>query len=150
MNRDKAAKPLGRACLVIALIGVLAGCAATGDPFTRVSPDPAQSVIYVYRPYTYAASALHPAVTCGDETARIAPGAYHAFVVPKGKTDCTVHTETIDQVEVPAEPRVHYIKEEFGWGRLIGHPHLNPIDTDQAQAEIQKCCVLEHPAPPTP
>jgi hypothetical protein len=24
---------------------------------------------------------------------------------------------------------------------MTGHPHLNPIDIDDAQSEIQKCCV---------
>jgi hypothetical protein len=24
---------------------------------------------------------------------------------------------------------------------MTGHPHLNPVDIDDAQSEIQKCCV---------
>jgi hypothetical protein len=52
--------------------------------------------------------------------------------------------ESADEVEIHTEPRVYYIREEFGIGLLLGHPHLNPIDADQAQTEIQKCCVLEN------
>jgi len=26
---------------------------------------------------------------------------------------------------------------------MTGHPHLNPIDSDTAQPEIQTCCVSE-------
>ncbi len=54
-----------------------------------------------------------------------------------------MQTETADQVEIDAQPRVYYIREEVGWGVLTGHPRLNPIDTDEAQSEIQSCCVLE-------
>jgi len=56
---------------------------------------------------------------------------------------CKVETETADVVELNAEPHVYYIREEIGWGVLTGHPHLNPIDNDQAQSEIQSCCVQE-------
>jgi hypothetical protein len=54
-----------------------------------------------------------------------------------------VQTETADVVELNAEPHAYYIKEEIGWGVLTGHPHLNPIDSDKAQSEIQSCCVQE-------
>ena len=108
---------------------------------------PAESVIYVYRPYHYAASLLRPPVTCGDDTARIGPGGYHVFLVPAGeKTNCSVQwTESSDQVEIDGGRRVYYIREEFGWGVRTGHPHLNPVDSDQANNEIQQCCVQEQP-----
>ncbi len=129
-------------CGALAVIG---GCAVQGRPFERAQVSPDSAVIYVYRPYHYGGSALKPAVSCGEETARIGPGGYHAFIVPVGKTICSVHNETTDEVEGPADPRVQYIREEFGWGKLIGHPHLNPIDKDEAMIEIQKCCVQEQP-----
>jgi len=118
-------------------------CAAQGLPFEKVPPSANHATIYVYRPYSYAGSLLKPSVTCGEETARIGPGGYHAFIVPTGHLVCSVETETADAVELDADPRAYYIKEEIGWGLLIGHPHLNPIDTDQAQSEIQSCCVQE-------
>jgi hypothetical protein len=127
---------------------VVAGCAVQGRPFERVQVPDGSAVIYVYRPYHYGSSALKPAVSCGEETARIGPGGYHAFVVPEGRTFCSVHNETADEVEIPASPRVHYIREEFGWGQLSGHPHLNPIDKDNAMTEIQQCCVQEEQQPP--
>ena len=117
-----------------------------GRPFERVQVPEGSAVIYVYRPYHYGSSALKPAVSCGEETARIGPGGYHAFIVPEGKSICSVNGyETADEAEVPASPRVHYIREEFGWGEFSGHPHLNPIDKDTAMAEIQSCCVQEEP-----
>jgi hypothetical protein len=127
---------------------VAAGCAVQGTPFQKSPLQPAQQVIYVYRPYSYAGSLVKPSVTCGDETVRIGPGGYHAFVVPEGKTLCSVETETADEVEIPADAHVHYIREEIGWGSMIGHPHLNPIDHDQAQTEIQSCCVAENQTQP--
>jgi len=121
----------------------LIGCSVQGQPFERVPSRPSEAVIYVYRPYNYAGSLLRPAVTCGDDTARIDPGGYHAFVVPAGHVVCNVETETADAVEIDAEPHAYYIKEEIGWGVLTGHPHLNPIDNDKAQSEIQPGCVQE-------
>jgi hypothetical protein len=132
-----------RSLLTIAVAASIlaAGCAVQGTPFERASLRPNDQVIYVYRPYSYFGSLVRPSVTCGEETARIGPAGYHAFVVPAGKVMCSVETETADEVEIPADPRVHYIREEIGWGVMIGHPHLNPIDHDLAQSEIQSCCV---------
>lgn len=121
----------------------LIGCAVQGSPFEKIPSGPSEAVIYVYRPYNYAGSLLRPAVTCGDDTARIGPGGYHAFVVPTGRVVCSAQTETSDAVEIDAESHSYYIKEEIGWGVLTGHPHLNPIDDDKAQREIQTCCVQE-------
>jgi hypothetical protein len=127
-----------------------AGCAVQGRPFEKAYAPTGHAIIYVYRPYSYAGSLLRPPVTCDDETAdeetaRIGPGGYHAFIAQAGqKIVCSVpSTETKDEVEIHAEPRVYYIREEIGWGFLTGHPHLNPIDADQAQTEIQRCCVQE-------
>jgi len=120
------------------------GCAVQGLPFEKVPISANQAVIYVYRPYNYGGSLLKPSVTCGEETARIGPGGYHAFIVSPGHVICSVQTETGDAVELNAEPHSYYIKEQIGWGVLTGHPHLNPIDNDQAVAEIESCCVQEH------
>ncbi|MBF6568383.1 MAG: hypothetical protein IVW54_05850 [Candidatus Binataceae bacterium] len=128
-----------RALILCGAAIALTGCADQGPVFARAYAAPHNATIYVYRPYSYAGVLLRPAVTCGDDTVRIGPGGYHAFVVPTGKTVCSVATETADQVELDADPRVYYIREEIGWGLLTGHPHLNPIDTDTAQTEIQKC-----------
>jgi hypothetical protein len=133
---------------MFAVAVAVAGCAVQGTPFQKPPLQSNDQVIYVYRPYSYFGSLVKPSVTCGDETARIGPGGYHAFVVPEGKVMCSVETETADEVEVPNDAHVHYIREEVGWGTMIGHPHLNPIDHDQAQTEIQSCCVAE--APPNP
>lgn len=120
------------------------GCAVQGRPFERASAPGGHAIIYVYRPYNYACSLLRPPVTCADETARIGPGGYHAFVVPAGQpVICTVPGETTDQVEIHPDPHAYYLEEEFGWGELSGHPHLDPKDADQAQNEIQTCCVDE-------
>jgi hypothetical protein len=130
--------------LLLGVVGVFAiGCAVQGQPFEKIPPPPDNAVIYVYRPYTYASSLLRPAVTCGEDTARIGPGGYHAFIVPAGdKTVCSIQTDTADEVEIQTERRAYYIREELGWGLLTATPHLNPIDTDTAQTEIQSC-VLE-------
>jgi hypothetical protein len=123
---------------------MLAGCAVQGSPFQRAEAPPGNATIYVYRPYNYGGSLLKPAVTSGDDTSRIGPGGYHAFIVPAGQPIvCHVAQETTDEVEFDGAPRVYYLREEIGWGLLSGHPHLNPVDNDQAQAEIAKCCVQQ-------
>ena len=123
-------------------------CAVQGAPFGKTAAPPGESVIYVYRPYHYAASLLRPPVSCGEDMARIGPGGYHTFMVPAGeKTECSVQwTETSDQVEIDGGKRVYYLREEIGWGVLTGHPRLNPVDADQAKSEIQQCCVQEEPS----
>jgi hypothetical protein len=124
--------------LGVATVGV--GCAVQGEPFEKTSSPPGTAVIYVYRPYSYGSSALRPAVTCGEDTARIGPGGYHAFIVPAGeKVSCTIETDTADEVEFHTERRSYYVREELGWGWLTAVPHLNPVDTDKAQTEIQSC-----------
>jgi hypothetical protein len=133
--------------LYIAAIFV-GGCAVQGAvqgrPFEKIYLPPGNAVIYVYRPYSYAGSLLRPSVRCGEDTARIGPGGYQAFIVPAGQVVCSVQTETAHEVEIEAQPDVvYYIREQIGWGVLTGHPRLNPMDTDQAQTEIQTCCVLE-------
>ena len=124
----------------------MAGCAVKGPAFEKAAAPPDNAVIYIYRPYHYGSSLLRPAVTCGEDSVRIGPGGYHAFVVPAGSDQilCSVEGgESADQVEIDSHTRVYYIREEFGWGLLSGHPHLNPVDTDQANAEIESCCVQE-------
>jgi hypothetical protein len=132
-----------------AVSALAAGCAVQGHGFERAYAPPGHATIYVYRPYSYAGSLLRPAVTCGEETARIGPGGYHAFIAAAGQSvDCSVQSsETADQVEIHAQPRVYYVKEQIGWGVLTGHPHLNPMDADEAQTEIQRCCVQEPAVP---
>jgi hypothetical protein len=143
-------RELAAVLICTASIGVLAiGCAVHGQPFEKVSPPPAHAVIYVYRPYAYGSSALRPNVTCGEDSVRIGPGGYHAFMVPLGqKVVCSMHTDNADEVEIKTDARVYYIREELGWGLLTGQPHLNPVDNDKAQTEIQSC-VEEQQAPPS-
>jgi hypothetical protein len=131
--------------LLALLLGVVGtatfGCAVQGPPFEKITSPPGNAVIYVYRPYSYAGSALRPAVTCGEDTVRIGPGAYHAFVVPAGeKVTCSIQTDAgNDEVEFETERRSYYVREELGWGWLTATPHLDPVDTDVAQTEIQQC-----------
>jgi hypothetical protein len=134
---------------------LMAGCAVQGPPFEKAYAPPGDTVIYVYRPYSYAGSLLRPPVTCDDETAdeqtaRIGPGGYHAFLAPAGqKLVCSVpSTETNDDVEIHAEPRVYYIREEIGWGVLTGHHisirstpiRLRPKSSVAAYRSLERIC----------
>ncbi len=131
-------------CAVIVLAAIATGCAVTGQPFQRQSAPPGEAEIYIYRPYNYAGSLLRPPVVCGDSVARLGPGGYQVFKVQPGTVTCHTETETADEVEFETRPGgVYYLKEDIGWGFSIGHPHLYPMDSDKAVAEIQTCCVLE-------
>lgn len=140
----------GLALLLVGCAGIVGiGCAVQGKPFEKIDSPPGTAVIYVYRPYSYGGSALRPAVTCGEDTARIGPGGYHAFIVPAGeKVVCSMHTDTTDEVEFDTVRRSYYVREELGWGLKTGTPHLNPVDTDVAQREIASCVLEEQSNPP--
>jgi hypothetical protein len=132
-----------RIAMLAAAALVASGCAVQGKPFERADAQSNTAVIYVYRPYSFFGSLIHPTVRCGDETASIGPGGYHAFVVPAGQVTCRTSTETADALDFHADPRVYYVRERIGWGIAVGRPQLNPVDTDEAQAEIQSCCVRQ-------
>jgi hypothetical protein len=131
--------------VLLLLLGAVAtggfGCAEQGQPFERTTVPPGNAVIYVYRPYNYASSLLRPPVTCGEDTSRISAGGYHAFIVPAGeKVVCSAQTDAgADEVDFQTERRSYYVREELGWGAWTSMPHLNPVDTDKAQTEIQSC-----------
>lgn len=129
--------------VLLGLSLLTAGCAAQGKPYERVNAPSNSATIYVYRPYSFFGSLMHPTVRCGNESAVIEPGGYHAFVVPAGRVTCSTSTETADLLDIDADPRVYYVRERMGWGLLVGRPELNPVDDDQAQSEIQSCCVLQ-------
>ena len=132
-----------RIAMLAAAALVAGGCAVQGKPFERADTQSNTAVIYVYRPYSFFGSLIHPTVQCGDETASIGPGGYHAFVVPAGHVTCRTGTETADALDFDADPRVYYVRERISWGIMVGRPQLNPVDTDEAQAEIQSCCVQQ-------
>lgn len=132
-----------RMVLLLGLSLLTAGCAAQGKPYERANAPANTVTIYVYRPYSFFGSLMHPAVRCGNESAVIEPGGYHAFVVPAGRVTCSTSTETADLLDIDADPRFYYVRERMGWGLLVGRPELNPVDDDQAQSEIQSCCVQQ-------
>ena len=130
-------------CVAAFAIG---GCAVEGSPFQKVYGPPDKAHIYLYRPYSFAGSLLHPPVTCDGSVARVGPGGYSVFETPPGPVTCKTETETADAVEIDTRPGgVYYLKEDIGWGVAIGHPHIYPMDADAAQSEIQRCCKLEAP-----
>ena len=128
---------------LLALSLLTAGCAAQGKPYERANAPSNTATIYVYRPYSFFGSLMHPTVRCGNESAVVEPGGYHAFVVPAGRVTCSTSTETAEVLDIDADPRVYYMRERMGWGWLLGRPQLNPVDDDQAQSEIQSCCVQQ-------
>jgi hypothetical protein len=128
--------------LVAALVFV--GCAAQGTSFQPAQSAGGNATVYVYRPYSVLGSGLRPTVFCNDSSVQIGPGGYHAFEASPGPVRC--HVETVNSAEIEinaAAGGVYYVKEQLGWGMVVGIPHLYPMDTpadlDKARAEIQAC-----------
>ena len=136
MNRRAVIIGIGAAIAV-------AACAAQGTKYAPADAPSHDAIIYVYRPYSYFGSAIDPVVTCGNESSAIKPGAYHAFIVHPGPVTCTVGAETTDLLDIDAESRSYYVRERISLGALLGHPQLDPQDTDEAKTEIQACCVQQ-------
>ena len=130
---------LGAAALTL----LLSGCAVQGKSFAPAAAPSNTATIYVYRPYSFFGSLIHPTVQCGDETASIGPGGYHVFLVPAGHVTCRAGTETADELEFDADPRAYYVRERISLGALVGHPQLDPMDIDEAQTEIRSCCTQQ-------
>jgi hypothetical protein len=130
--------------IVAGLALVAIGCAAAGPRFAVEKAPANEAVIYVYRPYHFFGFAIRPSVRCDDQSSAIAAGAYHAFVVHPGHVICGIETASgKDEIDIDAEPRNYYVREEIALGWIVGWPKLSPIDQDQAQSEIQGCCVQQ-------
>jgi hypothetical protein len=126
------------------IAGSVIGCSVKGPPFEPEHLPRPKSVIYLYRPYRIFGSAIRPPITCGDSTVKLGPGGYHAFVVDPGTIVCSTRYEASDAVELRVGAgQANYLEEEIGWGALIGHPHLHPIDSDAAHNAINECCELQ-------
>ena len=126
------------------IAGTLIGCSVQGPPFAPEHLTRPKSVIYLYRPYRIFGSALRPPVTCGDSSVKLGPGGYHPFVVDPGTIVCSTQYEASDAVELRIAPgQANYLEEEIGWGALIGHPHLHPMDSDTAHNALKECCQLQ-------
>jgi hypothetical protein len=144
MTGLRGARRIALSIFAMALAIALIGCAAQGPSFEPAPHTRPQSVIYVYRPYRIFGSAIRPPIRCGDSTVKLGPGGYHPFVVEPGTIVCSTRYEAADAVEVHVGPgQSNYIEEEIGWGALIGHPHLHPMDLDSAQNAIRDCCELQ-------
>jgi len=144
MTSFRGALKIARLISTTVVAGSLIGCSVRGPAFEPESLPRPKSVIYLYRPYRVFGSAIRPPVTCGDSTVKLGPGGYHPFVVEPGPIVCSTEYEASDAVELHVGAgQVNYLEEEIGWGALIGHPHLHPIDSDTAENAIQECCRLQ-------
>ena len=67
-------------------------------------------------------------------------GGYHPYVVDPGTISCNSQTEATTELEIATKAgQEYYVKEEVGWGFLIGRPHLYPMDQGIGQSEIEAC-----------
>lgn len=79
---------LSRALHLLALLAfvVLSGCAAVGPPFAAITPkDPANGIVYLYRPAQSSNSVIAPGITIGNQEYAVLPsGGYMSFELPVG------------------------------------------------------------------
>lgn len=120
---------------------ILVGCSAHGPAWQEAQLPASRSVIYVYRPYAFAGSALRPTVNCGEGPGiALSPGGYHLFVVEAGSVACEAQSIASSAVTIKVEAgQQYYVREELDWGLVVGGPRLFVVGQDIGRSEIQEC-----------
>ncbi|HZP46706.1 MAG TPA: hypothetical protein VFB15_13740 [Candidatus Binataceae bacterium] len=130
---------------------ILAGCASAQGPAFAPKKSLLGSVIYVYRPdntvlITYPLEGVVNVpmlVVCGNDSASLDPGGYHAFTVGPGVTSCSsLSAESSAVLRISAEEgKSYFVKGSLGPGFYAPHPQLKLVSTDAAPTGIQQCAL---------
>lgn len=143
---------LSRSARLLALLALVAvgGCAAVGPPFAAVTPkDPANGIVYVYRPAQFSNSAIAPGISVDDQEHAVLPhGGYMSFELPEGThlvgLVLTSNYSGRAQARVDVQPqRPAYLRLDT-WNDVNGQTitrrfKLTAPPSSVAQTEIQAC-----------
>jgi len=125
--------------LVAALAAVVVGC-AQGEDFKPVQLTSNHSVIYVYRPFALASSALDPEITCGHATIAINAGGYYVFNEEPGTIACHASSDPTSKVQFETRPATEYfLREVVAPGVTAGAVTLTPVDRATGLNQIESC-----------
>ncbi len=120
----------------------LAGCGVQGEAYQPRPVPVAKSLIYLYRPYVFYASAITPVVTCGPETIELEAGGFYSYSLDPGPVLCSATTESSTQLKFDAHSgEEYYVKEEVSAGNLgsSGSAKFTLVSNAVGQQEIANC-----------
>lgn len=130
----------------VAVILVVAGC-ATGPRFTSpIEPPADEAVVYFYRPYQYAASAVAPALRDnGKKITRLMTNGYYEYIVKPGKHEFVTDTMSIDKaLSLKLEAgKTYYVRLEPISGMWTMSWRLSYVFPEQGLSEIKSCKRIE-------
>ena len=123
-----------------AICALLAGCGAQGEAYQALPVPVSKSVIYLYRPYVFYASAVTPVVTCGQESIELESGGYYSFINESGPVTCSGSTAGSTQLNFDAHPsEEYYVKEQVSPTDFSGRTQLTLMSTGVGRDEIASC-----------
>lgn len=128
-------------CLLFILLG---GCAAKGPQFTKLlSPPDGQSIIYVYRTWTYNGGANRYQIVLNDKkmTPMLSNQSYLSFFIQPGKQKIHLESFDIDSVlEFNAESNKTYFIRIMEKDYIMVRVHIPTlVDRNLAMLQMEKC-----------
>ncbi|MDO8430969.1 MAG: hypothetical protein Q7S58_01020 [Candidatus Binatus sp.] len=134
MNRAFLSFAVGAICVV------LAGCGVQGEAYQPRPVPVSKSMIYLYRPYVFYASAITPVVTCGQESIELEAGGFYSYINDAGPVTCSATTEASTPLKFDAHPgEEYYVKEEVSPGNLSGRTQFTLMNSGAGRQEIASC-----------
>ena len=132
-----------RHSVIRALTGLLAcmmiaGCGAQGEAYQPRSTPAAQSVIYIYRPYSLLSSQSNPMITCGHDSLELEMSGFYEFVADSGPVTCAAATDTTAQLKFDAHAgEKYFIKEDVNTSGT--HVQFKLMNAEVGEDEIKEC-----------
>ena len=127
---------------IVAICGVGAGCGVQGEAYQARPVPVSKSVIYLYRPYNFYASAIVPVVTCGQESIELEAGGFYSYALDPGPVLCSATTDTSTQLKFDTHPgEEYYVKEDVSAGNLgsSGSAKFTLVSSAVGRDEIANC-----------
>jgi hypothetical protein len=128
---------------LLAVVLVLAGCAATGPKFTEVEANmptlqEGQGRIVFYRTSSMVGAAVQPDIRLNDQVVGTSkPGSFFFVDRPAGRYKASARTEVESSVDVEVhDGGTVYVQSGITMGLLVGRPSLTQETAQQALREM--------------
>lgn len=129
---------------LVALVGALTGCAATGPKFaTQETQTPKLQAdkgrVYFYRVDSMLGKALQPEVKLdGSVVGKSQPGGYFYTDAVPGNHEAETSTEASNKVSfVLDKGEVKYVRTKVSFGVVVGRVIPELVSSDEAMKELQ-------------
>ena len=129
-------------CLLVVVISLMAGCAAHGPAFKKITEIPTgKGVVYIYRSPGIVGSAVSYQVYVGNSSlGRLVPGGYLTYLANPGELELWGETESKGSVTLDVKPgQEHYLKGSLSFGFVVGRPLLMVVEPSVGRMEIEEC-----------